>query len=252
LSAIIIADLSKKIRVAEDGRFDVALFVYNFLQKEQGKKIIEACKKKNIGVTLMKTNPVNVYRRWKAGVDRASAAGRAIPERLIKLGEEYKAWLEKADAFKQKYSLQNEAEVRDAAIKFVLNHPGVHSACCAFNSYEELATFVKLSGKKLTSTDSAMLNDYRLTLGKLYCRHACSSCEASCPHHVPVNTIMRYNHYFEAQGKEKYAMQKYDKMQRVKADRCLDCSTGSCKEACPHQIPIQSLLIAAHRNLVLP
>ena len=45
---------------AEDGRFDVALFVYNFLQKEQGEGIIDMCRAKNMGVTLMKTDPVGI------------------------------------------------------------------------------------------------------------------------------------------------------------------------------------------------
>ena len=59
------------LAAVEDGRFDVGLFVYNFLQKEQGEKIIEACQKNKVGVTLMKTNPVKVYKRWKTGrIDR--------------------------------------------------------------------------------------------------------------------------------------------------------------------------------------
>jgi len=238
------------LAAVEDGRFDVVLFVYNFLQKEQGEKIINACSGKNMGVTLMKTNPVKVYSRWKADTDRMAESGRKIPDRLVKLGEDYQTWLKGADAFKKKYGLNNDAEVRDCAIKFVLSHPGVHTVCPSFNNFEDLEAFVRLSGKKLTSEDASLLNDYESTRGRLYCRHACGTCEKACPHQVPVNTIMRYNHYFEAQGQEKYAMRKYAELERNRADRCQECA-GSCEAACPFQIPVRSLLVAAHQNLML-
>jgi hypothetical protein len=38
-----------------------------------------------MGVTLMKTNPVNVYKRWKTGVDRAEAAGRKLSDATVKM-----------------------------------------------------------------------------------------------------------------------------------------------------------------------
>ncbi len=238
------------LAAAEDGRFDVALFVYNFLQQDQGEKIINACREKNMGVTLMKTNPVKVYSRWKADLDKAVEGGRVVSERTLKLGESYQAWLKGADAFKQKYGLNNDAEVRDCALKFVLSHPGVHSVCPSINTFEDLDSFVRLSGEKLTTTDASLLEHYGSTRGKLYCRHACGTCEKACPHDVPVNTIMRYNHYFEAQGQEKYAMAKYAALERNRADRCKECE-GFCEAACPFQVPTQSLLLAAHENLAL-
>jgi aryl-alcohol dehydrogenase-like predicted oxidoreductase len=41
----------------EDGRFDLVLFVYNYVQQEMGQNILKECAKKNIGTTLMKTDP---------------------------------------------------------------------------------------------------------------------------------------------------------------------------------------------------
>ena len=247
-----LAEPMEKVLLAavEDGRFDVVLFVYNFLQKQQGEKIIDACRGKNMGVTLMKTNPVKVYGRWKADIDRAAESGRVIPERIVKLGEDYQAWLKGAEAFKNTYGLRNDAEVRDGAIKFVLSHPGVHTACPSFNNFEDLEAFVRLSGEKLTTEDESLLSGYESTRGRLYCRHACGTCETACPHRVPVNTIMRYNHYFEAQGQEKYALRKYAELERNRADQCRECP-GPCEAACPFQIPVQSLLVAAHHNLTL-
>ncbi len=245
-------DPMEKVLLAavEDGRFDMALFVYNFLQKEQGEKIINACREKDMGVTLMKTNPVNVYNRWKAGLDQAIAGGRKISDATLEMAKEYEAFLEKGEVFKEKYGLKSVDEVRDAAIKFVLTNPGVHSVCPSIGSFEELETFVRLSGQKLKAEDGPLLADYRSTLGRYYCRHACGACETACPHQVPVNTIMRYNHYFEAQGREKYAMAKYAEMDRAKADRCSGCS-GVCETLCPYGVPARSLLVSAHENLTL-
>jgi hypothetical protein len=237
------------LAAAEDGRFDVGLFVYNFLQKEQGEKIIAAFRKKNMGVTLMKTNPVKVYKRWKTALEERKARGRIIPDHIKKLGDDYAVWLEKAGEFKKKYGLKSDEQVREAAIKFVITNPDVHTVCASINSFEELDSFVKLSGRDLKSADSSMLWDYDKNLGAFYCRHACGTCETVCSKRIPVNTILRYNHYFEAQGHEKHAMQCYAALDR-NAGLCIDCG-GDCESACPYGVKTQSLLVAAHQNLTL-
>jgi predicted aldo/keto reductase-like oxidoreductase len=61
---------------------------------------------------------------------------------------------------------------------------------------------------------------------------------------------MRYNHYFNAQGREKYAMEQYAELGITKADLCQNCE-GHCERACPYNVPIQSLLMLAHHNLTL-
>ncbi len=62
-----LADPMDKVVLAavEDGRFDIMLFVYNFLQREAGRRILEACAAKDIGVTLMKSDP-GLDRRQRA------------------------------------------------------------------------------------------------------------------------------------------------------------------------------------------
>ena len=184
------------LAAAEDGRFDVALFVYNFLQKEQGEKIIRACKAKNMGITLMKTNPVNFYKSMKQTINSAKEKGNYIPSETTKMLEEYSEWMGQTEEFKKKYGLKTETQVRDAAIKFVLSHSDVHTVYPSINTFDELEIFVALSGQKLQAIDISMLNDYEKDLSHVYCRHACGICEAVCPHNIPVNTIMRYNHYF--------------------------------------------------------
>ncbi|UCE40597.1 MAG: aldo/keto reductase [Candidatus Aminicenantes bacterium] len=238
------------LAAAEDGRFDVALLVYNFIQQEMGENILKAYKKKNVGATLMKTNPVMNYLEMKERVDKSEEEGRDVNPRMKALIERLKARADRAETFKSRYSLTKFNEIRDAAIKFVLNNPDVNAACPTILNYNDLEAYVSLSGSKFDLKAQNTLAAYKTTFGEFYCRHACGKCEPQCPHGVPVNTIMRYNHYFLGQGKEKAAMLDYAALPTNKADICSMCG-GHCEQACPYGVPVQGLLMMAHRILTL-
>jgi predicted aldo/keto reductase-like oxidoreductase len=146
--------------------------------------------------------------------------------------------------------LTNFNAIRDAAIKFVLNNPDVNAACPTIQNYSDLEAYVSLSGSKFDLKARNTLAAYKTTYGEFYCRHACGMCEPQCPFKVPVNTIMRYNHYFMGQGKEKAAMLEYAALPANKADVCSNCE-GRCEQACPYGVPVQGLLMLAHRTLTL-
>jgi len=238
------------LAAAEDGRFDVALLVYNFIQRDMGENILKAYKKKNVGATLMKTNPVLNYLEMKESADKSEEEGRDPNPRMKALVERLKARADRAEAFKSKYNLTNFNEIRDAAIKFVLNNPDVNSACPTILNYSDLEAYISLSGSKFDLKAQNTLAAYKATYGEFYCRHACGRCEPQCPYGVPVNTIMRYNHYFVGQGKEKAAMLEYASLPTNKADICSTCE-GYCEQACPYGVPVQGLLMLAHQTLTL-
>jgi predicted aldo/keto reductase-like oxidoreductase len=237
------------LAAAEDGRFDVVLFTYNFIQKDQGNKILKACKEKNMGTTLMKTDPVRAYHDIEQMYARMKERGR-VTEAAEKILADFRSRADMAHEFGKKYGMSGEKEVRGAAIKFCLANPDVHSVCPTINTYEDLEFYMSLSGEKLGPVEGDMLADYKSLSGNLYCRHACGECESQCPHDVPVNTIMRYQHYFMSHGREKHAMEKYAALPRTKADVCTDC-TGHCESACPYGVKIHALLMAAHQTLSL-
>jgi predicted aldo/keto reductase-like oxidoreductase len=238
------------LAAAEDGRFDVALLVYNFIQRDMGENILKAYRKKNVGATLMKTNPVLNYLEMKEMVDKSQEEGKDVNPRAKALVERLKARADQAEAFKSRYNLSDFSAIRDAAIKFVLNNPDVNAVCPTILNYNDLDAYVSLSGSKFDLKAQNVLAVYKATFGEFYCRHACGQCEPRCPHGVPVNTIMRYNHYFMGQGKEKAAMLQYAALPTNKADVCSDCE-GHCQRACPHGVPVQGLLMLAHRTLTL-
>lgn len=237
------------LAAADDGRFDVVLFAYNFIQREKGERILRACREKNMGATLMKTDPVRTYTDINNMYERMRKTGRVTDaaEKIISL---YRSFAEEAREFAKKYDLNGDEEVRAASIKFCLSNPDVDSVCLSINTYDNLHAYVSLSGRRLDPVEEGMLADYKSLHRSLYCRHACGECETHCPHGVPVNTIMRYQHYFMSHGREKHAMEKYAALQRVNAAGCTDCE-GHCEAACPFGVRVQGLLMAAHQTLSL-
>ena len=235
---------------ARDGRFDVLLMVYNFLQREQGEKVLEACRRNSVGAALMKTNPVLNYQERQEEADAAAEAGRRLTENRMATLAHLKKRSDSAETFRKQYGLTDYDQVRSAAIRFVLDHPDVSCVCTTIKNFSDLDFYMALSGKRLDGTAGQSLSRYQAGPGRYYCRHACGECEPACPQGIPVNTIMRYNHYYQAQGREKTAAVKYAALPHYqKASDCRDCP-GECESACPHGLPVRSLLAQAHDRLI--
>ncbi|MCJ7682416.1 MAG: aldo/keto reductase [Candidatus Aminicenantes bacterium] len=237
------------LAAAEDGRFDVFLLAYNFLKMDQGERVLQACREKKIGTVLMKSTPIAIYYSLKTRIEEMEKEGRDIHPLYADGLKRYQEKLARADAFVKQHNLQNPEEIKDAAIQFVLSNPDVNTVACLAKTYDEMERFVVLSGTRLTSVSLARLDAYRKGCGDLYCRHACGVCEPSCPKGVPVNTILRYNHY-AALGRERDAMVKYASLKTLRGDSCRDCP-GLCESACPFGVPAQGMLLAAHKFLTL-
>lgn len=238
------------LAAANDGRFDVFLLAYNFLQMDQGERVLEVCKREKIGTVLMKTTPVAKYHILKSRVEQLEKEGKEIHPLYREGLVRFKNKADKAEQFIKKYDLKDPDETREAAIRFVLENPKVNTVCCSLRTYDEMERILRLSGSKLSDWDKQRLEAYKEGCGELYCRHACGVCEPRCPQSVPVNTIMRYYHYFIAQAREREAMLKYADIPGAKADTCRECP-GYCEAACPYKVPIQGLLLLAHEQLSL-
>jgi predicted aldo/keto reductase-like oxidoreductase len=235
---------------AHDGRFDVFLMVHNFLTKESSERILKVCKEKKIGVTLMKVNPVSDYFQVNDMIKELENENKKVPRSYELMRDKFKEQAEQMQTQLKMDYLKNPAKIREAAIRFVLDNPTVHTVCCTCLNFDQADTFIKLSGMPLTGEDQNTLAAYQQAFGKLYCRHGCGLCESRCPQQVPVNTIMRYNHYFVAQGRQKHAMSEYKNLPGHKADLCSNCP-GFCETACPYNVSIHALLNLAHKRLTL-
>jgi predicted aldo/keto reductase-like oxidoreductase len=218
---------------------------------DASEKILRLCREKNIGTALMKTTPINTFNKIKSRVDQLKEEGKEINP-LYKDGlDNYTAMVERAQAFLKNNNLEDPLEIKKAAILFVLDNPDVNTVCATIRNFDELDQWLSLSGRRLSESQRALLDAYENECGRLYCRHACGLCEPSCPSRVPVNTIMRYHHYFTAQGREREAMEKYSRIPGPGASICSQCA-GHCMNACPYGVPIQGMLMLAHNQLALP
>jgi ferredoxin len=84
--------------------------------------------------------------------------------------------------------------------------------------------------------------------GYLNCRIGCNLCENACPNRIPINTILRYNYYYQKKGDQKHAMGLYKNLRSAKPEVCESCP-GYCEDACPYGVAAKGLLAVAHENL---
>jgi len=213
---------------AEDGRFDMMLFVYNFMNREGGERILTACKTNNVGATIMKSAP---------GVLHFDSFD---PDNMT----------DEQSQFAERHGLRTADQLRFGSIQWVLQNPDAHTVCVSLNDFDNIDRVVALSGTRLTQAEEDMLGELGRAANSLYCRHGCVECSGACPNGVPVSRIMRYSYYFEGQGREKHAMSRYAQLASANGSACSDC-TAPCTGACPHGFNIQPQLFRAHSLLTL-
>jgi predicted aldo/keto reductase-like oxidoreductase len=248
---------------AEDGRFDMMLLVYNFMNHEESDRIIAACKANNVGTTAMKTSPgsleyqpvdpENLSEEQERQIQRLTSRGRSREqalERLVSQAERQKETYDNTRPFADQYGIQTQDQLRLGSIHWVLQNPDMHTACVSFTEFDLIDKVVPLSGTVLTPPEELMLQQIGSALDSQYCRHGCSQCSSACPYRVPVSTVMRYAYYYQGQGLEKYAMSKYAALEGPGASPCLDCR-GDCSGACPYGVDIQTNLLQVHDLLTL-
>ena len=248
---------------AEDGRFDLMLLVYNFLNKEAGGKILEVCKKNNVGTSAMKTAPgvikaeifdaANPSKEAEDYIERVAKRGVSREDAIKRLerwsNEERENEL-KTKPFIDKYGIKTEDQLFTSSIQWVLNNKDMHTACIAMRDFDLLDKVIPLSGTKLSHSNSEFLKDYGKAFNNRYCRQACNECNSGCPYNLPVSTIMRYVYYYEKQGHQKFAMGRYAKLDGKDASLCETCN-AVCNNACPHAVDIQANMVKAHSLLTM-
>jgi predicted aldo/keto reductase-like oxidoreductase len=198
-------------------------------------------------------DPDNPAERWVKVIKRRMDRGDSREEAVKRIQEwiaEQEELAEQTKPFMEKHGLGTKQELREAAVKWVLSNPDMHTVCVGMRDFDTIGRFLRLSGTKLARNEAAALDHYRIAGSSRYCRHGCVECVASCPHDVPVSRVMRYAYYFAEQGREKLAMSKYSGLEGGDGSSCIGCS-GHCAGACPHGVNIQANLLTAHDLLTL-
>jgi predicted aldo/keto reductase-like oxidoreductase len=232
----------------EDGRFDVLLIPYNFFEPEMGNRVLAACNKNNIGTMIMKSNPIILYDYFGSIKTKVEKEGRKFDEDYQIVYEKFKTQAEYAKKLFKKYSISDIEHIKEAALQFILSNKNVNTICCLFQTLEDVKKYVKLSGTKLEAKKAQTLNEFREKVGFMHCRIGCNVCEKHCPHHLPVNTILRYNYYFQAKGRQKEAMEMFRRLPGAQTYACKNCE-GYCEDACPYGVATRGILAMAYQNL---
>lgn len=235
----------------EDGRFDVILLAYNFVNADIAEKILDACEKKNIATIIMKSNPVHIYGLLEGRLEKMAEEGKEVDEHTRAFYDKYKVMNKKALSFFAEYGITSEKELKNAASRYVLSNAKAHTTIWDFQNFDDVQSILQLSGQKLSDKDKLVLNGYHKHLGHTACRLGCNDCEAVCPHNIPINKILRYNYYFSVKQQEKRAMTKYAHLNLQKpSELCIDCE-GYCEKACKYGVWTRQLLADAQHNLEL-
>ncbi len=235
----------------DDGRFDVILLAYNFVNAGMAEKILDRCEQKGIATMIMKSNPVHVYNLLEDRMNKLTQDGADADDFTKAYFDKYKVMREQAETFFARYGIRGEDELKKAASRYVLSNLKAHTTLWDFKSFEDMDYILSLSGQRLDERDELVLNGYQEHLGHTVCRIGCNDCESACPHNIPVNKILRYNYYFTVKKQEKRAMDKYASLTLNKptAD-CVNCE-GYCEQACKYGVWTRPLLAMARQNLDL-
>lgn len=136
-----------------------------------------------------------------------------------------------------------------AAFRWILNHPHVDNLIISMTSTDKINEFIGASGSgAVTDADMELLEQYAKMTDMSYCRHACNTCESSCPFNVPIADVMRTRMYALDYGDMTFARDEYAMLDRD-ASACLSCDGSPCRNACTYEIPIADLCGPTHTLL---
>jgi len=128
-----------------------------------------------------------------------------------------------------------------AALRWVLSGPYVHSAVISMNSLADVDEYLGASGgMALKGGDLGLLARYAYLQNARYCRHGCNGCADACPEGVEIAEVLRTRMYAVDYGNEALALEDYGKL-GAGATACLACTHQACLDACPYGLPIAEL-----------
>jgi len=195
----------------DDGRFDVILCRYSFLDYPEQDRLIAHAAEKGVGFVAMKT--------------LAGAKGADL------------------DRFRDRH-----VTFKQAALKWVLSNAKVSNLVISINSRKQVDEYVAAAGQPLTQADLAVLEDYEREFSTQVCRFS-GACLPACPEHVRITDILRFSMYYHEYQQESRAVESYARLvASERAAHCLHCS-GFCEQACAYDLPIRTLMIRADAAL---
>jgi uncharacterized protein len=194
-----------------DGRFDVLLGRYSFLDYPEQNRLIDRAHRRGVGFVAMKT--------------LAGAKGADL------------------ERFRDR-----QTSFRQAALKWVLSNARLSNLIISIASRRQVDEYVAASGAPLAASDHAVLEEYAATFSQEVCRFS-GACHEACPEDVRIADILRFSMYYHEYRQEGRAVESYARL--VASERAAHCAhcAGFCEQACSYDLPIKTLLLRAHGAL---
>jgi predicted aldo/keto reductase-like oxidoreductase len=141
------------------------------------------------------------------------------------------------------------ATFAQTAFRWVLSNPNVSALVISMTSREKIDEFVAASGgSEPRGAELDILPEYLSSSQDGYCNHGCDTCEASCPHGVPISEVLRTRMYATDYRDRDFAGREYAQL-AVDAAACLFCASRPCLGTCPQGLEIPRLTRSAHQLL---
>jgi predicted aldo/keto reductase-like oxidoreductase len=122
-----------------------------------------------------------------------------------------------------------------AALKWVLQNPSVHTTIPSMTTFAELEEDVQVMGHKMGWRDRETLERYGQLIDQEYCR-SCGACRESCPHGVNIPEINRCYMYLAGYRDFNLARTNYQELAPEIRQACADC--GTCVAQCKYGIQL--------------
>lgn len=144
----------------------------------------------------------------------------------------------------------------EAALRFVLNNPGVNIALSGMGTIDMVEENCRVAdnAEPLTSEETKRIDDMmeeNRRLAELYCT-GCNYC-MPCPQNINIPELFKMMNYHRVYGLTDFARQQYEQigknqwMSYENATACVDC--GLCESKCPQKLPIRDKLKETHAAL---
>ncbi len=123
-----------------------------------------------------------------------------------------------------------------AALRWVLQNPGVTAAIPSMVTYAQLEEDIRAMGTRMGWIDRKTLHRYGQAIDDLFCR-MCDACRTGCPQDVDVFNVNRALMYADGYHDTKLAMDTYRQIsQSRRPDACLAC--GRCLVRCRYGLNV--------------
>ena len=204
---------------AECGWIDQIMIQYNYrtMDGDAIRQAIDKAAKANIGLVAMKTQ------------------GGAGEFKEIGASPKFAQFVEKG--FKKE----------QAAIKAVFTDERIQVVVSEMTNRDMLRENIAASLNPLTQKESRLLEEHRQATARLYC-HGCGHLCESAAKGLPVATVLRYYRYYDVYGKREEARALYQALPVI-SRQLIDADLLAAEAACPHGLPVASLIRQADRRL---